>query len=61
MKNVILLCNYSYLWELEQVIATFVDYCNQQHYHESLQNLIPEAMLMHMLKMGKSSTPVIVN
>lgn len=41
MKNVVLLCNYFYPWELEQAIVAFVDYYNHQRYHESLQNLTP--------------------
>ena len=41
MKNVVLLCNYYYPWELEQAIAAFVEYYNNQRYHESLDNLVP--------------------
>ncbi len=41
MKNVVLLRNYFYPWELEQSIAAFVKYYNHQHYHESLDNLVP--------------------
>jgi putative transposase len=42
MKNVVLLSNYFYPWELEQAIADFVEYYYHQRYHESLQNLTPE-------------------
>ena len=42
MKNVVLLSNYFYPWELAQAIADFVEYYNQQRYHESLQSLTPE-------------------
>jgi putative transposase len=40
MKNVVLLRNYYYPWELEQAISAFVEYYNHQHYHEALDNLI---------------------
>jgi len=41
MKNVVLLRNYYYPWELEQAIAAFVEYYNHQRYHEALDNLVP--------------------
>jgi putative transposase len=41
MKNVVNLQNYYYPWELEQEIARFVEYYNNQRYHESLDNLTP--------------------
>ncbi len=41
MKNVVLLCNYYYPWDLEQAIAAFVEYYNHQRYNESLDNLTP--------------------
>jgi putative transposase len=41
MKNIIKLDNYYFPWELEQALATFVDYCNHKRYHESLDNMTP--------------------
>ena len=41
MKNVVLLRNYYYPWELEQAISAFVEYYNHQRYHEALDNLTP--------------------
>jgi putative transposase len=41
MKSVVKLENFYFPWELHQAIASFVDYYNQQRYHESLDNLTP--------------------
>lgn len=41
IKNVICLENHYFPWQLEQAIAQFVDYYNQQRYHEALNNLRP--------------------
>ena len=41
MKNVVKLRNYYYPWELDQAIEVFVEYYNNQRYHESLENLTP--------------------
>ena len=41
MKNVVKLQNYYSPEELERAIAKFVDYYNQERYHESLDNLTP--------------------
>ena len=41
LKNVICLENYYFPWQLEQAIAAFVQYYNQQRYHEALDNLTP--------------------
>jgi putative transposase len=41
MKKLILLHNYVFPCALEQKIARFVDYYNNQHYHESLNNVTP--------------------
>ena len=41
MKNVVKLQNYYAPSELEQSIAEFVAYYNNQRYHESLGNLTP--------------------
>ncbi len=42
MKNVVKLQNYYLPWELEREIGLFVEYYNNQRYHESLNNLTPE-------------------
>jgi transposase InsO family protein len=54
MKNVIKLENYYLPQELEQKIKEFVDYYNNERYHESLNNLTPadaeyQRMLLRML------------
>jgi hypothetical protein len=41
MKNVVLLRNYYYPWELEQAISAFGKYYNHQRYHGALDNLTP--------------------
>lgn len=41
MKNVVNLQNYFSPEELEREVAQFVDYYNNQRYHESLDNLMP--------------------
>lgn len=41
IKNRVLLENYYLPEELEQQIGTFVDYYNNQRYHESLNNVTP--------------------
>jgi len=41
MKNIVKLDNFYFPWDLEQAIADFVDYYNNQRYHEALDNLIP--------------------
>ena len=41
MKNMVKLRNYYYPWELDQAIEAFVEYYNQERYHESLNNLTP--------------------
>ena len=44
MKNVVKLDNYYLPGELEQAIARFVTYYNEQRYHESLGNVTPADM-----------------
>jgi len=39
MKNVVKLDTYYFPWELKLSISGFVHYYNNEHYHESLQNL----------------------
>src|SRR5512143_1194798 len=46
MKNQILLENYYLPGQLEQRIADFVGYYNTQRYHESLNNVTPEAVYL---------------
>ncbi len=41
MKNVVMLRNYCYPWELEQALEAFVESYNHERYHESLDNLTP--------------------
>ena len=41
MKNVINLQKYFFPWELEQEVARFVEYYNNERYHESLGNVTP--------------------
>ena len=41
MKNVVKLRNYYYPWELEQALEAFVEYYNNERYHEALENLTP--------------------
>ena len=41
MKSVVKLEMFYYPWELEQAIATFVDYYNNHRYHEALDNVTP--------------------
>jgi putative transposase len=41
MKNQVNLVKYYFPWELEQEIARFVDYYNNERYHESLDNVTP--------------------
>lgn len=41
MKNVVKLQHYFMLWELEQEIGRFMEYYNNERYHESLKNLKP--------------------
>ena len=41
MKNVVKLDNYFHPEELKDAIAEFVDYYNNNRYHESLNNVTP--------------------
>ena len=41
MKNIILLQKYYFPWELENEIRRFINYYNNERYHESINNLIP--------------------
>ena len=41
MKNIVKLENYFYPNELRSRIGSFVDYYNNQRYHESLKNVTP--------------------
>ena len=44
MKNVVQLDTFYFPWELEQAIANFVAYYNNERYHEALHNLTPADM-----------------
>ena len=46
MKSVVKLNTFFFPWELEQAVADFVVYYNTQRYHESLDNLTPEAVFL---------------
>ena len=39
MKNVVKLENYYYPWQLEKVIADWVQHYNHDRYHETLENV----------------------
>lgn len=41
MKNVVKLQHYYFPWELEAELQQFVDYYNNERYHESLKNVTP--------------------
>ena len=41
MKNVVKLQHYYFPWELEREIARFIEYYNNERYHESLNNVKP--------------------
>ena len=45
MKNVVKLEHYYSPWELERAIEAFVQYYNQDRYHESLDNVTPADMV----------------
>ncbi len=44
MKNVVKLQNYYFQGELELEIGKFVDFCSNERYHESLDNVTPADM-----------------
>lgn len=44
MKNVVKLEHYYFPEELKRAIAEYIEYYNTQRYHESLENLTPEAV-----------------
>ena len=46
MKSVVKLNTFFFPWELEQAVADFVVYYTTQRYHESLDNLTPEAVFL---------------
>jgi len=46
MKSVVKLENFYFPWDLEQAVASFVDYYNQHRYHESLDNLTPSDVFL---------------
>jgi transposase InsO family protein len=41
MKNIVKLDNYYYPWALKEEISRFIDYYNNERYHESLNNVTP--------------------
>ncbi len=41
MKNIVKLQHYYFPWELEQEIGKFIEYYNNERYHESLNNVKP--------------------
>ena len=47
MKNVVKLQNYYYPWELEAELNQFVEYYNNERYHESIENVTPADMFFN--------------
>ena len=41
MKNEVKLDNYYYPWDLEKALGSFIEYYNNERYHESLDNVTP--------------------
>jgi putative transposase len=54
MKNLVLLQNYVYPWDLEREIARFVDYYDHQRYHESLDDVTPPDIYLGRTKEDQS-------
>ena len=46
MKNIVKLETFYFPWELEQAISSFVDYYNEERYHEALDNMPPETVYL---------------
>ena len=49
MKNVVKLEHYYSPWELERAIEAFVQYYNQDRYHESLDNVAPAEYVLRSI------------
>ena len=50
MKNVVKLQNYYFPWELEAELKEFVDYYNNERYHESIENVTPADVFFNRYK-----------
>ncbi len=50
MKNVVKLNHYYLPWDLEEEIEKFVEYNNNEHYHDSLDNVPPAAVFFGWAK-----------
>lgn len=63
LKNIIKLQNYYFPWQLSNEISQFIDYYNNERYHESLNNLRPvnvylgnDELILRQREMVKNKT-----
>ena len=56
MKSIVKLNTFFFPWDLEQAIADFVTYYNDQRYHESLDNVTPADVILWTARGGAYPT-----